>query len=718
MFKAKIYLLILTAFIGLSAVAYQAQAACQTDVNVTVTDYNHQSIKGARFSVFEQLADASGQGAPGKLLGSAMTDKFTGLGKVTVTLTEGLANYVVKVVNPTFDGFDFWYFNQLTLACDTPANFTTDLEAIKLKVFDYQGTLQKNVKFSIYSQATDANGAPVNGKQVGSGDTGLTGEQIFYLPALARTYGLNSEYYVLEIKNTKGYLFYKYNVSPVGGQLTQINYRFADMVVNLKDAATGAPLPNVKLNMFIQLPGDTGGYKPGRAIGSLQTDDNGSAYLQYPDGQYMLQFTKASGEKVSFYNTLIKPEDRTTYNLTLENYSPARCDIKSALTLSFKDFDAKTIGNINFNIYEQKLDNDGVVVAGTKMGSGHVDNVGLAKIDFLPQPAKQYVLEVCDKSSKFGCFWFKNINLDCLDNLFIYQTLKSVDVILRNNKGKLLPGQRFKIYVKQTDVDGKTVVDKNKFVGSFNLSPSGIYRLYLDNRQLNGDSVEYLLAVDIGPKEVFAEFKVADDKKTVLEYIVGDPLRPVVKTSPASPRPATGLKGRIVLQVQANGEAWYISPANNRRYYMGRPEDAFALMKRLSVGASDANLAKIKPNVDIVSDTDVDTDGDGLADVLEQGLGTDPLTADSDGDGYNDLTEVKGGYNPLGAGRLSFDDKFTDQNLGKILLQVQGRGEAWYINPVNRQRYYLSRPKDAFAIMRALGLGITNADLEKIAIGQ
>jgi hypothetical protein len=57
------------------------------------------------------------------------------------------------------------------------------------------------------------------------------------------------------------------------------------------------------------------------------------------------------------------------------------------------------------------------------------------------------------------------------------------------------------------------------------------------------------------------------------------------------------------------------------------------------------------------------------------------------------------------------------QNLGRIFLQVEGQGEAWYINPVNHQRYYLSRPSDAFAIMRNLGLGITNADLAKIAIG-
>lgn len=71
----------------------------------------------------------------------------------------------------------------------------------------------------------------------------------------------------------------------------------------------------------------------------------------------------------------------------------------------------------------------------------------------------------------------------------------------------------------------------------------------------------------------------------------------------------------------------------------------------------------------------LDTDGDGLTDVEEAQLGTDPLKADTDGDGltdreevkiyltdpknsdtdgdtYSDGAEVKAGYNPKGPGRL------------------------------------------------------------------
>lgn len=51
---------------------------------------------------------------------------------------------------------------------------------------------------------------------------------------------------------------------------------------------------------------------------------------------------------------------------------------------------------------------------------------------------------------------------------------------------------------------------------------------------------------------------------------------------------------------------------------------------------------------------------------------------------------------------------------GRILLQVQSKGEAWYVDPVTLTRTYLGRPADCFDVMRVKGLGITNADLYNI----
>ena len=54
---------------------------------------------------------------------------------------------------------------------------------------------------------------------------------------------------------------------------------------------------------------------------------------------------------------------------------------------------------------------------------------------------------------------------------------------------------------------------------------------------------------------------------------------------------------------------------------------------------------------------------------------------------------------------------------GRILLQVESHGEAWYVDPVDLRRTYLKDGATAFQLLRDKGLGITNADLAAIPIG-
>jgi hypothetical protein len=44
------------------------------------------------------------------------------------------------------------------------------------------------------------------------------------------------------------------------------------------------------------------------------------------------------------------------------------------------------------------------------------------------------------------------------------------------------------------------------------------------------------------------------------------------------------------LQVEKNGEAWYINPNDLKRYFLGRPTDAFNIMRTLGLGISNANF--------------------------------------------------------------------------------------------------------------------------------
>jgi hypothetical protein len=171
--------------------------------------------------------------------------------------------------------------------------------------------------------------------------------------------------------------------------------------------------------------------------------------------------------------------------------------------------------------------------------------------------------------------------------------------------------------------------------------------------------------------------------------------------------------GKIFLQVESNGEAWYINPGDNHRYYLGRPDDAFNIMRQFGIGITNANLEKIPVGIIEASHRD-DADRDGISDVLEELLGTDPDNPDSDDDDYADSTEVVNGYDPNGPGKSDYDENFTNRLKGKIMLQVERYGEAWYINPTDAKRYFLGRPEDAFAVMRELGIGITNDNLSKI----
>ena len=117
---------------------------------------------------------------------------------------------------------------------------------------------------------------------------------------------------------------------------------------------------------------------------------------------------------------------------------------------------------------------------------------------------------------------------------------------------------------------------------------------------------------------------------------------------------STKLSGTIVLQIESHGEAHYVNPDNNKRYYLGRPADAFQIMRELGLGASH--------------------------DFIEKNL--------------------KG--------------TFPDHVIGKILIDVGDSGKAYYIYPKDKKAYYLGRPADAFRVMRELGLGISNDDLAKI----
>ena len=53
------------------------------------------------------------------------------------------------------------------------------------------------------------------------------------------------------------------------------------------------------------------------------------------------------------------------------------------------------------------------------------------------------------------------------------------------------------------------------------------------------------------------------------------------------------LSGRIVLRVQAHGEAYYIHPGDLKVYYLQNGDEAYRIMRLYSLGITDADLAKL-----------------------------------------------------------------------------------------------------------------------------
>ncbi|MDD3191023.1 MAG: hypothetical protein PHI66_05045 [Candidatus Pacebacteria bacterium] len=80
------------------------------------------------------------------------------------------------------------------------------------------------------------------------------------------------------------------------------------------------------------------------------------------------------------------------------------------------------------------------------------------------------------------------------------------------------------------------------------------------------------------------------------------------------------------------------------------------------------NLPKVSVPSKEAETIDMDSDGDGLFDNMEEVVGTDKNDRDTDGDGYEDLAELKNGFNPL---VKTPGDKFVDSAYSEIKNRIK-----------------------------------------------
>lgn len=119
--------------------------------------------------------------------------------------------------------------------------------------------------------------------------------------------------------------------------------------------------------------------------------------------------------------------------------------------------------------------------------------------------------------------------------------------------------------------------------------------------------------------------------------------------------------GQILIQTEYNNALWYIHPKTGQRFFLYNPERTMEVIRKVGLGIHNKNLEKIpKTNKD------------------------------------------------------KKDARIFNKFRGNIVLQVESKGQAWYINPKDNLRYYLPSGKSALNILKTLGKEIKNKDLKKI----
>ncbi len=169
--------------------------------------------------------------------------------------------------------------------------------------------------------------------------------------------------------------------------------------------------------------------------------------------------------------------------------------------------------------------------------------------------------------------------------------------------------------------------------------------------------------------------------------------------------------GKIVINKDDHGKAWYVLPADKKRYYLGKQDDALKIAKGLALPLDPRQLPGLGPIA--TYNQELDSDQDGLSDNLETWLATDGHKADSDNDGYNDKLELDNNYNPLGAGKLTTNKNLQKKYQGNFLFNTQMPG-LFYLNPANKKLYYLENSAALLKLVQTTGVYLANFELNNI----
>lgn len=126
------------------------------------------------------------------------------------------------------------------------------------------------------------------------------------------------------------------------------------------------------------------------------------------------------------------------------------------------------------------------------------------------------------------------------------------------------------------------------------------------------------------------------------------------------------LLGRMLLDVEGNGEVYYIDPVTKGKEYLADGESAQSLLRRRALGINEENFAKLT--------TGTEKDESNVCNSSDLGK------------------------------RLR----------GRIVLRTEVHGEAYWIYPENCRAYYASTFQASYELMKKFSLGISKKNLAKV----
>jgi len=160
-------------------------------------------------------------------------------------------------------------------------------------------------------------------------------------------------------------------------------------------------------------------------------------------------------------------------------------------------------------------------------------------------------------------------------------------------------------------------------------------------------------------------------KKPILKFILAIELMAIVILPSISfAKTDTTLNkyyGKVLVQSDNTKNAWYVDPIKKEKYSLNSENDAVAIMKKAGVGISNKDINRIKSPTSKYSN-------------------------------WKDYT-------------------FAKNISGRIFVQVQDKGQAWYIDPINFRKYYLGSGKDALKILKSLSIKVKSSEINKIKTG-